>query len=92
MGLKLGEKEENTGRNVLNLTTIPSFKFSLHSYNFSCRLTYVCPMCRRVFRGPKGFKELAGDHIYPFSKGGLTTWDNLQLICLRCNSQKGSMI
>lgn len=30
------------------------------------------------------------DHIVPVSKGGLTTEDNLQTLCWRCNRSKGS--
>ncbi|NET44579.1 MAG: HNH endonuclease [Okeania sp. SIO2B3] len=37
-------------------------------------------------------KELKADHIYPFSKGGLTTWDNLQLLCISCNSKKSNKL
>ena len=51
---------------------------------------YICPICIRVFRGHKGFTQLRGDHIYPFSKGGLTTWENLQLLCVGCNSEKSN--
>lgn len=32
------------------------------------------------------------DHIIPVSKGGLTTEDNLQTLCWRCNRSKGSKI
>lgn len=53
---------------------------------------YVCPICIRVFRGSKGFAQLRGDHIYPFSKGGLTIWENLQLLCAECNSKKSNQI
>lgn len=47
---------------------------------------YVCANC--------GFKSkthefLQIDHIKPLSKGGLTTADNLQVLCRRCNAQKG---
>lgn len=45
-----------------------------------------CQMCS---------KELWGvfevDHIKPFSKGGETTLDNAQVLCVECNRRKGSM-
>jgi 5-methylcytosine-specific restriction endonuclease McrA len=51
---------------------------------------YICPLCNQVFCGLRGFKQLRGDHIIPFSKGGLTIWDNFQLICCSCNSKKSN--
>ena len=30
------------------------------------------------------------DHIQPLSKGGAHEWDNVQLLCRRCNYQKGA--
>lgn len=32
------------------------------------------------------------DHIIPISKGGLTTKDNLQTLCWRCNRSKGNKV
>ena len=32
------------------------------------------------------------DHILPVSKGGLTTVDNSQLLCVKCNTSKGSRV
>lgn len=32
------------------------------------------------------------DHIIPFSKGGASTVDNVQLLCRRCNSEKADRI
>lgn len=36
--------------------------------------------------------DLEVDHIYPISKGGKTTFDNLQTLCHKCNSQKSNII
>ena len=33
--------------------------------------------------------DLSVDHIHPEVKGGETTLDNLQTLCLSCNSKKG---
>lgn len=35
-------------------------------------------------------QHLAVDHIYPESKGGTLELTNLQTLCKRCNSSKGS--
>lgn len=51
---------------------------------------YVCPHCQEVFRGTEGFKELEADHISTFSKGGLTTWENMKVLCVTCNRKKSN--
>ncbi len=33
--------------------------------------------------------QLTLDHVYPRSKGGKTTWDNLVTACKSCNAKKG---
>lgn len=42
---------------------------------------YRCQHCTAT-------EDLTFDHIYPVSKGGQTTFDNLQLLCRSCNSSK----
>ncbi len=36
--------------------------------------------------------NLEFDHIYPHSKGGGNTKDNIQLLCRKCNQKKGNKI
>ena len=44
-----------------------------------------CVYCKKDIR-----KCYQMDHIYPQSKGGPSTIDNLQLVCKKCNSSKGN--
>lgn len=48
----------------------------------------TCPDCRVVFQGLNQLKMLQADHIIPWTRGGLTTWENLQLLCRACNLAK----
>jgi hypothetical protein len=36
--------------------------------------------------------DLSLDHIYPWSKGGPDTEDNLRVLCVPCNSSKGARV
>lgn len=46
----------------------------------------VCALCGRAIP----FDLMHGDHIHPWSAGGLTTLDNCQALCGSCNLRKGS--
>lgn len=51
----------------------------------------TCQKCQNSTRNePNLLLEI--DHIMPLSKGGLTTEENLQVLCWRCNRRKGSKI
>lgn len=52
---------------------------------------YTCRTCGvSVMAEPNLLLEI--DHIMPVSKGGLSTPDNLQTLCWRCNRSKGAKI
>ena len=44
----------------------------------------VCPVCGQHFE----YEEMEGDHIVPWSKGGKTVPENLQMLCRRDNALK----
>ena len=46
----------------------------------------VCPHCGKKCE----YKEMEGDHITPWSKGGKTELANLQMLCQACNRRKSS--
>lgn len=48
---------------------------------------HKCAFCKNVFE----FNEMEGDHIKPWSKGGKTVIENLQMLCKDCNSKKSDM-
>ena len=56
---------------------------------YKARLPITCSICRKDIR----FREdLSVDHITPRSKGGTSSFDNLQPAHKRCNQKKGNKI
>lgn len=45
----------------------------------------ICNKCKKPFK----LKEMDGDHKKPWHEGGRTEFDNLQMLCRRCNQEKG---
>lgn len=46
----------------------------------------ICPVCGKPYR----YEDMHGDHIVPWSKGGHTLKDNLQMLCRDCNLKKSA--
>ena len=46
----------------------------------------ICPICNKHFE----LKDMEADHITPWIEGGKTTLDNCQMLCRKCNREKGS--
>jgi 5-methylcytosine-specific restriction endonuclease McrA len=65
---------------------IPYKSRSLSRKNILLRDHSTCQYCGRQFSP----SELTLDHVFPRSRGGESTWDNLVACCKRCNHQKGS--
>lgn len=47
----------------------------------------VCPKCKKRYE----IEEMQADHITPWSKGGKTTADNCQMLCVDCNRRKSDV-
>ena len=50
------------------------------------RITENCPYCGGLLT-----KDCQADHIYPVSKGGLSTVENMVFVCLDCNQKKTNL-
>ena len=46
----------------------------------------ICPYCKTHFE----YEEMHGDHIVPWSKGGRTVLENLEMLCVKCNVKKSN--
>src|SRR5208283_3180252 len=52
---------------------------------------YECPLCNRRF-DHRDIDYLQGDHVWPYSLFGDTSWANYQLICGACNLAKRDLL
>ena len=69
------------------------------SYNTSTR-NFSKGMKQKAYNAQSGrcrhcgkhgsMKDMEADHIVPYSKGGKTTYSNLQILCRPCNRSKGN--
>ena len=44
----------------------------------------ICKICKKHFE----IEDMEADHIIPWSKGGKTSTDNCQMLCMKCNREK----
>ncbi|MGX7076530.1 HNH endonuclease [Globicatella sanguinis] len=52
---------------------------------YDCQ-NHKCAICGKEFE----FEEMHGDHITLWSKGGHTTPENCQMLCIECNIKKSN--
>jgi 5-methylcytosine-specific restriction endonuclease McrA len=50
----------------------------------------TCKICGKS-RAKYNDLELVVDHVFPWSKGGETVFENLQTLCQPCNGGKGDL-
>ena len=55
------------------------------------RDSYTCQKCTLSTKTERNLL-LEIDHIIPLSKGGITSENNLQTLCWKCNRSKGAKI
>ncbi len=60
-----------------------SDKIKLATYE---RQGHKCAICGKHFN----YKEMEGDHIMPWCEGGKTVEANCQMLCRKCNREKGA--
>jgi len=72
-----------SGKERENVLSIRKFTDSQKRAAFE-RQGGTCRVCGRRF----SYEEMEGDHIVPWSKGGKTVPENLQMLCRRCNAVK----
>lgn len=66
-----------------------SWKDALIRLSYQSHLRGIqCIGCSKVFSTLQELKLLEADHIDPFSQGGRTVWENMQLLCRPCNRSK----
>ena len=69
---------------LLEYRRIPHQTRALSRKNILMRDRYTCQYCHKTL--PSG--EMTLDHVVPRSQGGISSWANLVLSCVRCNKHK----
>lgn len=63
---------------------IPDLELPFSRENIYSRDDYKCQYCGKKFES----EELTLDHVFPKSRGGATSWENIVTCCKHCNSKK----
>jgi 5-methylcytosine-specific restriction endonuclease McrA len=63
---------------------IPELELPFTRENIYARDEFTCQYCGKQFHS----NELSLDHVYPKSRGGEDSWENLVTCCRKCNQKK----
>lgn len=82
----LSEKTKNDEKTLSIRTFSEAMKRRVYE-----KQKHKCPFCQRSgIETEYEFNEMHGDHIIPWSQGGRTIEENLQMLCQKCNNTKGA--
>ena len=65
---------------------VPRRELAFNRRNIYRRDAFQCQYCG----SRPGLKNLSIDHVVPVSRGGITTWENCVVACVKCNTRKGN--
>ncbi len=68
-----------------NYIRVPRGQVYLSRKNVHRRDEHVCQYCKKQLTPGEG----TIDHVFPRSRGGGNTWENLVCSCVKCNVKKG---
>lgn len=80
---------------MTKLRTLGNIKYNewvalVEKHNHTCVYCGISEDELKVKWGGKQFIKLTMDHIIPISKGGLNVIENIQPLCISCNTRKGA--
>ncbi len=70
---------------LLDYDRVPRSSVKFNRRNVFLRDENRCQYCGKKY----GTSHLSLDHVFPRSRGGPSTWENIVCACLRCNVRKG---
>lgn len=82
--IKIGETYIPRTIKLTYKVAIPELELPLSRENIFARDRHTCQYCGKEFDS----SELTLDHVYPKSRGGDNSWENLITCCKECNQTK----
>ena len=67
---------------LTNYVAVPKKELPFSKKNILIRDNYTCQYCGKVC------EDLTLDHVFPKSRGGATSWENIVAACSHCNQYK----
>lgn len=82
--IKIGENYIPRTIKLTYNVAIPELELPFSRENIFARDKHICQYCGKEFSS----KELTLDHVFPKSRGGETSWENIVACCKSCNQYK----